>query len=213
MTTMKRKKTTRRARRPDKRDEILSIATEYFLAHGYDGASINEMARESGISKESIYRYFRSKKRLFEAVIDRELEGYHRRLRSIAQERPGSLRAQLLVVAKTLLSVVTTSRTLAMRRLIFQQASHNKDVGRHYFQIGPRHAYKQLASLFTAHATRSALSPEQLSRYFVAIVLHFPLLQRECAIRPPMKSAQVSEVATRAVDDFMRAFLRNNGRG
>ena len=44
--------------------------------HGYQGASINAMARSSGISKESIYRYFSSKKQLFEAVIGRELAEY-----------------------------------------------------------------------------------------------------------------------------------------
>ena len=209
---MKRKKTTGRAKRPDKRDEILDTATEYFLAHGYEGTSINEMARESGISKESIYRYFRSKKRLFEAVIDRELEDYQKRLRGNTPQRSGSLRTQLIVVAKTLLEVVTTDRTLALRRLIFQQASHNRDVGRHYFRIGPRQAYQQIDALFTAHAARSAFRPEQLSRYFVAMVLHFLLLQRECAVRSPLKKAQVGAAVTRAVDDFMRAFLRANGR-
>src|SRR5690606_10698485 len=45
-----------------KEQEVLDVATEYFLKHGYQGASINEMARQSGISKESIYRYFSSKK-------------------------------------------------------------------------------------------------------------------------------------------------------
>ncbi len=50
-----------------KEQEVLDVATEYFLQHGYRGASINAMARSSGISKESIYRYFSSKQQLFEA--------------------------------------------------------------------------------------------------------------------------------------------------
>jgi AcrR family transcriptional regulator len=204
---MKRRKATRRNRRIDKRDEILVTATDYFLRHGYAGASINEMARESGISKESIYRYFRSKKKLFEAVIDHELEGYHQRIKAITHNGAGTLRAQLIVVAKTILEVVTTNRTLAMRRLIFQQATHNKDVGRHYWVIGPNYAYRQLASLFTNHARRAGIKPDLLSRYFVSMVLHFPLLQRECAVRPPIKRTQIGELATRAVDDFLRAFL------
>ena len=31
-----------------KEQEVLDVATEYFLKHGYLGASINEMARSSG---------------------------------------------------------------------------------------------------------------------------------------------------------------------
>lgn len=212
MARMKKKKNVIRGKRRDKRGEILGIAADYFLAHGYEGTSINEMARESGISKESIYRYFRSKKKLFGAVIDRELEDYQTRLRAVSHARTGSLRKQLLGIAETLLGVITTDRTLGLRRLIFQQASHNRDVGRHYFQIGPGQAYRHLKTLFSTHAGRSGFSPEDLSRHFLALVLHFPMLQRECAIRPSHKASQIREIAAGAVDAFMRAFLRNNGR-
>ena len=47
------------ARPKAKEQEVLDVATAYFLEHGYQGASINAMARSSGISKESIYRYFK----------------------------------------------------------------------------------------------------------------------------------------------------------
>jgi TetR/AcrR family transcriptional repressor of mexJK operon len=212
MAGMKQKQRAKPGKRPDKRGEILDTAADYFLAHGYDGTSINEMARESGISKESIYRYFRSKKRLFAAVIDRELEDYQTRLRAVSNARTGSLRKQLIGVAETLLGVVTTDRTLGLRRLIFQQASHNREVGRHYFQTGPKQAYSHLNSLFSAHSARTGFSPAALSQHFLALVLHFPLLQRECAIRPPFRASQIREIAARAVDAFMRTFLRANGR-
>ena len=63
-------------RTTDKREEVLDIASETFRSKGFDGTSINVMAREAGISKESIYRYFGSKEDLFLAVVERELEVY-----------------------------------------------------------------------------------------------------------------------------------------
>src|SRR4249920_1481286 len=75
-----------------KEQEVLDVATDYFLEHGYQGASINAMARSSGISKESIYRYFNSKKQLFEAVIGRELLEYQSRLRRLSAEKTMDLR-------------------------------------------------------------------------------------------------------------------------
>ncbi|HKX57551.1 MAG TPA: TetR/AcrR family transcriptional regulator, partial [Xanthomonadales bacterium] len=60
--------------------EILEVASGYFLEHGYQGTSVNVMAREAGISKESIYRYYSSKEELFEAVIARELAEYKKKL-------------------------------------------------------------------------------------------------------------------------------------
>ena len=95
-----------------KEQEVLDVATEYFLQHGYRGASINAMARSSGISKESIYRYFSSKQQLFEAVIGRELIEYRRNLHRLdATLRSMDLRAALTTVAEAILAIITTDRT------------------------------------------------------------------------------------------------------
>ena len=121
-----------------KEQEVLDVATEYFLRHGYRGASINAMARSSGISKESIYRYFSSKQQLFEAVIGRELIEYRRSLHRLdATLRSMDLRAALITVAETILGIITTDRTLALRRLIFDEATRSPEVGQHYYKIGP----------------------------------------------------------------------------
>ena len=80
-------RSTEAAQKPKaKEQEVLDVATEYFLKHGYQGASINAMARSSGISKESIYRYFSSKKQLFEAVIGRELMEYRSNLHRLDRD-------------------------------------------------------------------------------------------------------------------------------
>src|SRR6187551_2033184 len=125
-----------------KEQEVLDVATEYFLQHGYRGASINAMARSSGISKESIYRYFSSKKQLFEAVIGRELVEYQSSLRRLsATNQTMDLREALITIAETVLGVVTTDRTMALRRLIFDEARRSPDVGQHYYKIGPERAF------------------------------------------------------------------------
>src|SRR5690348_8530138 len=129
-----------RAKPKAKEQEVLDVATDYFLEHGYQGASINAMARSSGISKESIYRYFSSKKQLFEAVIGRELAEYQSSLQRLSAEKTMSLREALVTIAETVLGVVTTDRALGLRRLIFDEARRSPDVGQHYYQIGPERA-------------------------------------------------------------------------
>lgn len=51
-----------------RRQEILAAAATVFDARGYTEATMDEVAAEAGISKGSIYNYFRSKKRLFREV-------------------------------------------------------------------------------------------------------------------------------------------------
>lgn len=200
-------KKTRRGTRPkNKEQEILDVATEYFLAHGYAGTSISEMARESGISKESIYRYFDSKEALFWSVIDRELEGYQAKLRADVPDS-ADLKGALQIVAETVGSTLNSDRALALRRLIFQQATVAPDLGRHYFDVGPMQADKVLDDLFADHQEETAFATTHLTQYFIAMVGHRLVLERECRTRRLLTKAQVKKQSTRIVDDFLQAFF------
>jgi len=192
-----------------KEQEVLDVATEYFLRHGYLGASINEMARSSGISKESIYRYFSSKQQLFEAVIGRELVEYRRSLdRLDAMLRGMELRAALIAVAETVLGVITTDRTLALRRLIFDEATRSPEIGQHYYKIGAGRAYEVIESVLETHPHRSDFDIPKLARHFAALLSWRVTLERQCAVRAAPTAAEITELASTLVDDFLKAFLR-----
>jgi TetR/AcrR family transcriptional repressor of mexJK operon len=191
-----------------KEQEVLDVATAYFLKHGYQGASINAMARSSGISKESIYRYFSSKKQLFEAVIGRELLEYQDSLRRLQTAKSLGLREALVAVAEAVLGVVTTDRTMALRRLIFDEARRSPDVGQHYYRIGPERALAAFEEIFEAHRSRSDFAPAALSRHFVAMLSWRLMLERECAVQPAPTPQDMRRWVLSIVEDFMKAFER-----
>jgi TetR/AcrR family transcriptional repressor of mexJK operon len=199
----------RREKPRAKEQEVLDVATAYFLKHGYQGASINAMARSSGISKESIYRYFSSKKQLFEAVMCRELVEYRNILTHLGASLSAmTLRDALVTIAETVLAVATTDRCLQLRRLIFEEARNSPDVGQHYYQIGPEHAYAVLEDLFAQHGADSLFETTVMSKYFIAMIAWRIMLERECAVRVEPSKQQVREWAEASVGDFMKAFVR-----
>src|SRR6266568_423759 len=55
-----------------KRRQILDGARKVFMDLGFDGASMNEIARSAGVSKGTLYVYFTDKNRLFEAIVEEE---------------------------------------------------------------------------------------------------------------------------------------------
>src|SRR5207237_4242768 len=55
-----------------KRRQILDGARKVFMDLGFDGASMNEIARAAGVSKGTLYVYFADKSRLFEAIVEDE---------------------------------------------------------------------------------------------------------------------------------------------
>jgi AcrR family transcriptional regulator len=59
----------RREQKLHRQEEILAAAFEVFAAHGFEAARIDEVARQAGIAKGTIYLYFRDKDQLFRAVV------------------------------------------------------------------------------------------------------------------------------------------------
>jgi len=57
---------------------ILERALEFFTERGYEGASMEDIARAVGIRKASLYAHFEGKERIFLAVFDDVLEEYAR---------------------------------------------------------------------------------------------------------------------------------------
>ena len=59
----------RREQKLHRQEEILAAAFKVFAAHGYEATRIDEVARQAGIAKGTIYLYFRDKEQLFRAMV------------------------------------------------------------------------------------------------------------------------------------------------
>ncbi len=68
---------------PAKREQIIAGAKQVFLRMGFDAASMNDITREAGVSKGTIYVYFQNKEDLFEAMVETEREAFLSALRII----------------------------------------------------------------------------------------------------------------------------------
>ena len=90
---------------PAKREQILEGARRVFMKMGYDAASMNDITREAGVSKGTIYVYFQNKEDLFSALVEEE------RSRMLATMRV-SLRRDIPVAQALQSYGVTVSRLL-----------------------------------------------------------------------------------------------------
>lgn len=79
MTLSQRPLTTERAQ--ERREQLLGIALELFLARDYDDVSVDDVAAIAGVSHGLIFQYFGSKKGLYLASLEPLLAGFRRRTR------------------------------------------------------------------------------------------------------------------------------------
>lgn len=66
------------------KEKILTAALKIFMEKGYEETSVRVIIDEAGCVVGSFYHYFPSKERLFEAVIERFLQGYAEQIAAIA---------------------------------------------------------------------------------------------------------------------------------
>lgn len=85
------------------RDNILDAAPRLLGRLGYRKSTMDDLAREAGVGRRSIYVHFTSKEEVFLASIDRVVENLIAELDSIAtSDAPPAERLQRMLVARVL---------------------------------------------------------------------------------------------------------------
>jgi AcrR family transcriptional regulator len=88
--------------RPTKRDELVKKAFQVFYDNGFHASGMDRVAAETGISKTSIYKYFRTKDELIIAVLrerDRDFRSWlYQRMEEMAESPKGQLVAMFDVL-------------------------------------------------------------------------------------------------------------------
>ena len=133
---------------PAKRRQILDGARRVFLADGFDGASMNDIARVAGVSKGTLYVYFDSKESLFEALIREDRQQQAERLvMHISAEDP---RTALGMFGRELLAVMTQPEMIAQVRIVIAATAKFPNLGRAFYESGPCHGENRVAARLEA---------------------------------------------------------------
>ncbi|EQB20342.1 transcriptional regulator, TetR family [Dehalobacter sp. UNSWDHB] len=82
-----------------KKTEILLAASKVFYIKGFEGTKIDDVAKEAGIGKGTVYEYFESKKQLFEETVVFSCEERGRIIQEIL-EKGSSLEEKIRALAK-----------------------------------------------------------------------------------------------------------------
>jgi AcrR family transcriptional regulator len=110
----------RRERKLHRQEEILAAAFEVFAAHGYEATRIDDVARQAGIAKGTIYLYFPDKERLFGAVVRSLIQ---KRFDAVAESFQGTAEQLLRELLSRMYSqVVRNEKVRSIVRLLIAES-------------------------------------------------------------------------------------------
>lgn len=134
----------REANRLSRREAILDVAKGSFLNQGYAATTMSAIAAELGGSKGTLWSYFPSKEALFAAVIERATEEFRRQL-TLVLNPADDLDAALARFCRHYLTRVMSADGVALHRLVVAETSRFPEVGKIFYERGPRQTHLLLA--------------------------------------------------------------------
>ncbi|MRG60276.1 TetR family transcriptional regulator [Agromyces sp. CFH 90414] len=143
-----------------KRRDMLAAAERMFLAGGYLGTNMDELAAASGVSKQTVYKHFGSKEALFVELVttmtDATSEAVHRSVPSV--EQVDDVGAYLEEYADRQLDAVMTPRILQLRRLVIGEVARFPELAEALHERGPVRAIESLSTVLTRLDQRGLLT-------------------------------------------------------
>lgn len=191
-----------------RRQAIIAAAAQLFQEAGYEGASMNELAKRLGGSKATLYGYFPSKEELFGAVV-RAVATNH--LFDATRELNGdivgrtALEMALIHFGERMLYVLTNEKSATdVYRMVVAEAGRS-DVGRLFYEAGPSESITILASVLEGAMARGEIRHVDTR---VAAMQYTALVTAEVTARifqqdpPPLVLKEIQQMVTRAADLF-----------
>jgi TetR/AcrR family transcriptional repressor of mexJK operon len=201
-----------------KHKAIIDAATALFLRKGYQDTSVEEIAALAAVGKQTVYKHFADKQRLFSAIILGNIataEGFTTAAADILRDTD-DLQRDLREVARRYLAVVMQPSVLQLRRLIIAEADRFPELARTYYERVPEHTVTTLGSCFQDLAERGLLQtddPGLAASHFAWLVLGQPLnLAMFCGHDGPVSVSERDYLADAAVRVFLAAYAASGSR-
>jgi TetR/AcrR family transcriptional regulator, mexJK operon transcriptional repressor len=143
----------------DRVSELLDVATEVFIEHGFHGASTNEIARRANCSKTTFYSRFPTKEKLFTAVLERRTKFiFEQFARTLSPELP--LEEALKEYGSSLLQIALSEDQIALFRVISMESPRFPQLGECFYELGPGKGLAHLGAYLAAQVKLGRLMKE-----------------------------------------------------
>ena len=193
-----------------KRKQIMDGARRVFLEHGFDGASVNDIVKATGVSKGTVYAYFPSKEKLFETLIFEDRRGQAERLFEILDvSRP--VEEMLREIGLRFGKMLIAPEQISYIRMIIAASAKFPQAGRAFYEAGPRYGISRVTDFIKEKVRQGELQtddPEMAARQLMELIhcgASKPLL---FGVSDTIAPEEVNRVVNAGVATFLAAYGR-----
>jgi AcrR family transcriptional regulator len=191
-----------------KRRQIIDGARMVFMARGFDAASMGEIAKAAGVSKGTLYVYFKDKDELFEAIVEKECPFQAEGIFAFDAADP-DVRGVLTRVCIAFVQALCVPSRQSSLRAVIAIADRMPKIGRRFYETGPAVGLAKMRAYLEAQvaAGRLAIPDCEVAAAQLMESCHatlFKPLLFNAAPPPPLE--RIEYVVGLAVTTFMAAY-------
>lgn len=190
-------------------EQVLKGAHEIFMAHGYEGANVDAIAKAAHVSKATLYSYFPDKRALFAAVAQAACVEQTEIALGFAGDSD-DFAENLYKGCRSFMEFLYSPFGIQMFRTVIAESARFPEFGRQFWETGPGAAHVELVLLFKDAVADGHLKP--IDDYQLAaetltelckVHLHPRLL---LGVIDSVSPEDLDRIAHNAVDTFMSRF-------
>jgi AcrR family transcriptional regulator len=191
-----------------KRRQIIEGARTIFRVLGFDAASMGEIAKAAGVSKGTLYVYFKDKDELFQAIVEKECAFQAEGVFDLDASDP-DVAGTLTRMGVAFVKVLCVPERLHTFRTVFAIADRKPNVGRTFYETGPGIGIAKMRAYFDAQVAAGRLTvvdTEVAAAQFIESCHATMLKPMMFNFGPPPSLERIEHVVGIAVRTFMAAY-------
>ncbi len=205
MTAAPLRATPRKGR---KYDQVLDGAREVFLVAGFEGASVDDIARAAGVSKATLYSYFPDKRLMFTAMAERECSRQAAAaLQVIDMSAPPP--QVLRQAAERLIHILLSDFAQRIFRVCVAEADRFPELGRAFYDSGPALGQARIMDYLAQASARGELVIDDMALaadQFTELCKADLWTRAVFGIQTRFTEAQIARVVDGAVSTFLARY-------
>jgi|TARA_B110000014_G_scaffold252308_1_gene230510 TetR/AcrR family transcriptional repressor of mexJK operon len=199
----------KRSKSEIKRQQILDAAIALFIEKGFAKTSMDLIAKNADVSKQTVYSHFGNKDELFFAAIEFRCESMQ--LFEISALDFTDVRAILIQIARRFSQFVTSKEASAVHKICAFESSTYPQVSDIFYKAGPLKITTQLANLFEALHEKDLLTIHnswQAAIHFLNIMKGELWMQVEFNLKDKISPKDADQYLCDSVDFFIRGYSK-----
>lgn len=195
-----------RPRSEEKRLDILAAATHLFTVQGYEGTSVDDIAAEAGVSKQTVYSHFGNKENLFGVSVSEKCRASGVDADVIDMAMP----PELLIpqIARRFVALVKSPEALRVYAICVNSTESHPRIAELFYQHGPQKTVDVLSAYLARQSREGRLAVDDPD---AAAWQFFCMLKGEAHMRAQfgleaLPAAEEEDYIDRCVDMFLRAY-------